>query len=128
MSTASNGRAREHRVMARFEAASWLIVMRSAGSKGAADFIAVHPFFGLAFVQVGTANKALGPADRDRFVTIAEACSALPLLATARPGKPPLVHVVTRDVPSRWERWRQLDPGMDIYPLDPDSTESGSSL
>lgn len=105
MSTATNGRAREHRVMKRMEKAGWLLVMRSAGSKGAADFCAVHPFHGLALVQVGTASKQLGPADRDRFVTIAEACSALPLLASCAPRVAPTFWVVTRDTASKWERW-----------------------
>ena len=105
MSTATNGRAREHRVMKRMEKDGWTIVMRSAGSKGAADFTAVHPEHGLALVQVGTASKQLGPADRDRFVTIAEACGALPLLASCAPGVPPTFWVVTRDTASKWERW-----------------------
>lgn len=106
MSTATNGRAREHRVMRRMEDAGWLMVMRSAGSKGAADFAAVHAFHGLALVQVGTAkSKALGPADRARFVALAEACSALPLLATCSPGRPPRFHIVTRDVASTWTEY-----------------------
>ena len=59
----------------------------SAGSKGAADFCALHPFRGLAWVQVGTAkSKTLGPAARDRLVSIAEQTGALPLLVTSGPG------------------------------------------
>lgn len=105
MSTAANGRAREHRVLHRLERSGWLLVSRSAGSKGAADLVMVHPFFGLALIQVGTANKALGPADRDRLVTIADACGALPLLITTRPGQSPLIFVVNRDKPSTWQTW-----------------------
>jgi hypothetical protein len=119
MSTATSGRAREHRVIKRFEDAGWLKVMRSAGSKGAADFIAVHPFHGLALVQVGTENKEIACATktcehdgksaaqcgRDRFVTLAEACGALALLASCSPGVPPTFWQVTRDTASTWERW-----------------------
>ena len=105
MSTATNGRAREYRVRDRMIDAGWLLVARSAGSKGAADLVMVHPFHGLALVQVGTASKQLGPADRDRFVTIAEACGALALLASCSPGVPPTFWVVTRDTASKWERW-----------------------
>lgn len=105
MSTATSGRAREHRVRDRMIAAGWLLVARSAGSKGAADLVMVHPFFGLALVQVGTANKQLGPADRDRFVTIAEACGALPLLASCSPGVPARFWRVTRDTASTWKEF-----------------------
>jgi hypothetical protein len=105
MSTATNGRAREYRIRDRMIDAGWLLVARSAGSKGAADLVMVHPFHGLALVQVGTASKQLGPADRDRFVTIAEACGALALLASCSPGVPPTFWQVTRDTASTWERW-----------------------
>ena len=105
MSTATNGRAREYRVRDRMTDAGWLFVMRSAGSKGAADLCMVHPFYGLALVQVGTASKALGPADRDRFVTIAEACGAMALLASCAPGVPARFWIVTRDTASKWEEF-----------------------
>lgn len=106
MSTATNGRAREHRVTKLMERHGWLKVMRSAGSKGVADLFMLHPFHGTALVQVGTAkSKTLGPEDRDKFVTIAEACGALPLLASCSPGVPPAFWVVTRDTASKWVRW-----------------------
>lgn len=105
MSTATSGRAREHRVRDRMIEAGWLLVARSAGSKGACDLVMVHPFNGLALVQVGTGNKTLGPADRDRFVSLAEVCSALPLLAACSPGKPPTFWWVTRETASNWTRW-----------------------
>jgi Holliday junction resolvase len=105
MSTATNGRAREHRVTRHMEKAGWLKVMRSAGSKGVADLFLVHPFHGTALVQVGTGSKFIGPDDRDKFVTIAEACGALPLLASCAPGVPPVFWRVTRDTASKWERW-----------------------
>ena len=86
--------------------AGWLLIMRSAGSKGAADFCALHPFRGLALVQVGTAkSKTLGPADRDRLVSIAEQTGALPLLVTSGPGVPTTWWLVTRETASKWRRW-----------------------
>lgn len=107
MSTATNGRAREHRVIARMESDGWLKVMRSAGSKGAADVAMVHPVHGLALVQVGTEkSKRLGPAERVLFVTLAELCGALPLVALARPSRPPRFLVATRDIPSTWTEWK----------------------
>lgn len=78
--------------------------MRAAGSKGAGDLLMGHPIHGAALIQVGTANKKLGPADRERFVSTSELISALPLLASwSREGV--RYWVVTRDVPSTWEEW-----------------------
>lgn len=83
MSTASSGAARERRVRDHMAAVGWLPIMRAAGSKGAADLLLAHPDYGPALVQVGTANKRLGPADRVRLLTAAQLCSALPILAAA---------------------------------------------
>lgn len=106
MSTATNGRAREHRVRDHLIKAGWQLVARSAGSKGAADLVMVHADHGLALVQVGTANKRLGPAARLRFVDLAWMCGALPLLAACSPGVPPTFWVVTPDVASKWTEWK----------------------
>lgn len=104
MSTATNGRAREHRVSKWLIDRGWLQIMRAAGSKGCADLAMWHPFHGLAWVQVGTAkSKTLSPLDRDRLVTIAEQTHALPLLITSGPGIPTRAHVVTRDTASKWQ-------------------------
>jgi len=82
----------------------WLQIMRAAGSKGAADLAMLHPFYGLAWVQVGTAkSKHLSPSDRDRLVAIAEQTHAMPLLVTSGPGIPTRVHVVTREPASKWQ-------------------------
>lgn len=106
VSTASNGRAREHRVRDHLIAKDWLLVARSAGSKGPCDLVMVHPFFGVALVQVGTAkSKRLNPDERAKFVALAEACSALPLVALCSPGIPPRFLVATRDVPGKWRAW-----------------------
>ena len=105
MSTASQGRAREHKVRDHLIADGWLLVARSAGSKGAADLVMVHPLHGLALIQVGTGNKTLSPADRDRFVALAEVCHALPLLAVCAPRTPIRFWWVTRDTASTWKEW-----------------------
>jgi hypothetical protein len=106
MSTATNGRAREHRISKLMTAHGWLQIMRAAGSKGPADLAMLHPFLGLAWVQVGTAaSKTLGPDARDRLVSIAEQTHALALLATSGPGVPTRFWVVTRETASNWKEW-----------------------
>lgn len=98
---ARNGRAREHRVSAWLVTRGWRQIMRAAGSKGSGDLLMAHPVHGAALVQVGTAGKALGPADRARFVGDAHAIGALPLLVrTSRTGVQ--IHEVTLDTPAHW--------------------------
>lgn len=106
MSTATNGRAREHRISKLMADHGWLQIMRAAGSKGPADLAMLHPFHGLAWVQVGTAkSKTLGPAARDRLVSVAEQTHALALLATSGPGVPTRFWDVTRDTAATWAEW-----------------------
>lgn len=118
MSTATSGRAREHRTRDRLAESGWVPIMRAAASKGAGDLLLGHREHGGALVQVGTENKAFrcGFKDcdhdgrtaalcaRDRFVTAAELICALPLLATwSRTGV--RYWLVNRDVPSKWQEW-----------------------
>jgi hypothetical protein len=105
MSSATNGRAREHRVRDHLVSHGWKAIMRSAGSKGSADLLVAHPTHGAALVQVGTAGKTLGPADRERFCTDADLCGALPILAVCATGRAPWFWHVNRDVPTNWESW-----------------------
>lgn len=108
MSTATSGRAREHRTRDRLTESGWQPIMRAAGSKGAGDLLMGHPIHGGALIQVGTEHKTLGPADRDRFVTAAELICAIPLLATwSRTGV--RYFLVTRDKPSTWAEWTPND-------------------
>jgi len=87
MSSATAGRAREHRVRNHLIVHhDWQLIARSAGSKGAADLVMAHPEHGLALIQVGTPNKTLGPDDRARLIHAANLASALPLLAVVTPG------------------------------------------
>lgn len=119
MSTASAGRAREHRTRDRLTETGWRQVMRSAGSKGSADILVGHPIHGAALVQVGTDNKEIrcktkdcdhnngsaAQCARDRFLDDAELVCALPLLATwSRAGV--RYFVVTRDTPSTWTEFQ----------------------
>lgn len=104
MSTATQGRAREHRVRDDLTDAGWHLIMRSAGSKGPADLCMAHPDHGVALVQVGTELKSIGPADRARFLHSANLCSATPVLATcARRGI--TYWKVTLGSAGTWEPW-----------------------
>lgn len=85
MSTARTGREREWRVIHEMQDNGWLLVSRSAGSKGAADAVLVHPERGLALVQVGTDKKRLGPAERTRLCYLAGLCGALAVVARVIP-------------------------------------------
>ena len=105
MSTATAGRAREYRVRDHLEANGWVAIMRAAASKGPADLLLAHPDHGAALVQVGTASKRLGPTDRARFVTAADMCGALALLAVCTPGRRPRYFLVTLDKPATWDEW-----------------------
>lgn len=102
MSTATAGRAREHKTREDMGKTGWLQVARSAGSKGAADLVMVHPDHGLALVQVGTQSKSLGPTDRARLLTLADLCSALPLIAIHTPRQPIRYRLVIDGPPSTW--------------------------
>lgn len=105
MSTATTGRAREHRVRNLLIDHGWELVARSAGSKGAADLVMVHEDWGLALVQVGTDSKRLGPSDRRRLIDLARVCSALPLVALCAPRQPVRFLRVVDGPPSQWEPW-----------------------
>lgn len=105
MSTATQGRTREHRVRDELIAHGWFLVARSAGSKGAADLVMVHPTHGLALVQVGTPSKSLGPDDRERLCHLADLCGALALIAVVVPRQGVAWRQVKRVEPSRWPAW-----------------------
>ena len=105
MSTATDGRRREHKVRDHMTDDGWQPIMRAAASKGAADLLMAHPYYGAALVQVGSKSKTLGPADRERLCYAAELCSALPLLAIVTPRQPIAYWIVTRDTPAKWEKW-----------------------
>lgn len=105
MSTASSGRAREWKVRDHLITNGWHLVARSAGSKGAADLVMVHPFHGLALIQVGTSSKSIGPDDRARFLDLAGMCGAVAVLATVIPRDGIHYTQVGLNPASRWERW-----------------------
>ena len=103
MSTATQGRRREYHVRDTLEAAGWPFIMRAAASKGPGDLLHGHPERGGLLVQVGTPSKALGPADRDRFVTAADNICAIPVLAVVHRGGAVTCWHVTRDRPASWD-------------------------
>lgn len=105
MSTATDGRRREYQVRDAMIRDGWEFIARAAASKGPADLVMAHPEHGVALVQVGSRTKTLGPADRDRLCHAAELCSALPLLAVVVPRQGITYYEVTRETPSKWERW-----------------------
>lgn len=104
MSTATSGRQREYKVRNHMITKGWEQIMRAAASKGPADIAMAHEEHGLALVQVGTASKRLGPADRKRLLRAAWLCSALPVVATVHAGT--IRYALVHDgVPSDWEPW-----------------------
>lgn len=104
MSTATAGRAREHRVRDQLTAHGWAHIMRAAASKGPADLLVAHPVHGAALIQVGTTAKTFGPGDRLRFVAAAELCGALAVLAqTGRTGI--RYRLVTKGPRATWCDW-----------------------
>jgi hypothetical protein len=109
MSTATQGRAREHKVRDALIDHGYPWIMRAAASKGPADLLHGHPFLGALLVQVGTSSKRLNQEGRDRFCEAADLCHGMPILATviATPGKRTEITywTVTRDVPSTWTEW-----------------------
>ena len=105
MSTASVGRAREWKVRDHLIGQGWELVCRASASKGPADLVMVHDTYGLAFIQVGSKSKALGPADRERLLRVSDLAVALPLYAIVIPRQPIRFHVATRDTASTWATW-----------------------
>src|SRR5690348_6983940 len=105
MSTATDGRRREYQVRDDMQTRGWQPIMRAAASKGPADLLLAHPDHGPALIQVGSKSKQLSPADRERLCSAAELCGALALLAIVVPRAGITYWLVTRAVPSQWERW-----------------------
>lgn len=105
MSTATQGRRREHQVRDHLAAAGYPPIMRAAASKGPGDLLHGHPLVGAVLVQVGTESKRLNQEARDRFCEAAELIHALPVLATVVPRAGITYWLVTRDLPSTWGRW-----------------------
>ena len=99
------GNYREYKVRDDMERAGWTRVMKAGGSRGVADLLLAHPDHGGALVQVGGADKALTPAERQRFLHIAWLCGHLPIVAIAAPRQPIRYWLVCDAPMSRWERW-----------------------
>jgi Holliday junction resolvase len=75
----TNGAAFERRVMTALENDGYQC-LRAAGSKGAADLIALKPGQTL-LVQVKLTNPQLAPTERITLTHLAKLCGALPIVA-----------------------------------------------
>lgn len=106
MSTASVGRAREHRVSAAMGREGWVQIARSAGSKGPADLVMAHHRKGIALVQVGGPGKKLGPDDRARLRFASGLCRATPVLARVMPRAGIEWFVVGPGKPATWTEFK----------------------
>jgi Holliday junction resolvase len=73
------GRAFEYQVRDDLEADGYQVI-RAAGSKGAADLIAIKPGQ-ILLVQVKRLNGTIPPADRVKLTDLARMCDGLPLVA-----------------------------------------------
>lgn len=80
MSTATKGRAAEHEARATAETHGYY-VLRSAGSKGAADLVAFREGHAPLLIQVKAGKSAFGPVDRAKLVHLAGIAHGIPLLA-----------------------------------------------
>jgi hypothetical protein len=66
----------------------------------------LHPFYGGALVQVGTAkSKTLGPADRERLCAVADQLGCMALVATSGPGIPTRYWIASRETASNWKEY-----------------------
>jgi hypothetical protein len=106
VSTATDGRAREHGVKRHLEGLGWKLIARSAASKGSADLVMAHEIHGLALIQVGTEHKHIGPDERRVFLHDAWLCSALPIVAITHRGRRPTYWQITDAPMSHWHRWQ----------------------
>lgn len=106
MSTATSGRAREHKVRDHLIRNGWEPIFRAAASKGPADIGMAHEDYGLALIQVGTGNKTLGPTERARLLRAAWLCSALPIVAQVIPRAGITYWQVIDGPPSTWTEWK----------------------
>lgn len=87
--------------------------MRSAGSKGIADVVALPdytlqvPGMRLVLVQCKLSNANIGPADRLNLFHLARVANALPLVAT-RADRGTGTRVQYREATGMWIVFRQL--------------------
>lgn len=105
MSSATAGRAREYKIRDHMVSRGWHAIMRAAASKGPADLLMAHEEHGAALIQVGTASKSIGPADRARFLTAADLCCSLAVLAVAGNRQEITYWLVGPGPASTWEKW-----------------------
>lgn len=107
---ARNGAARERHVRDDLTSRGWIYPIRSAGSKGPVDLLLGSYEYGPIALQIGTAGKTLGPADRARLVAAAEAYGAIPVLAQVIPRLGIVYRRVTPGLPATWATWNPEEP------------------
>jgi Holliday junction resolvase-like predicted endonuclease len=105
MSTATDGRRREHKVRDAMVKQGWELIARSAGSKGPADLVMASETRGVALIQVGTGSKQLGPAARARLLRAAWLCSAEPVIAQVIPRRGIRYWHLGQGPASTWTEW-----------------------
>lgn len=105
----AQGKRLEDKVRDLLRAAGY-VVLRTAGSKGACDLIAVKP--GQVLLVQVKRTSAPGPADWNALYDLAEMAAAVPVLATCSPRKPVRYERLTgRKIPgSPVASFRLLEP------------------
>lgn len=107
MSTATIGRRVEHQVRDDLSQAGWVIAARAAGSKGAADLVALKPGR-VVLCQVKRSNPLLTPAERHALIHLADVLGlglALPIVAS-KPARNPITYrLLTGPGPKDWQPW-----------------------
>lgn len=112
VNTSAQGRDLELAVMALLRERGWT-TMRSAGSKGIADVVALPdytlqvPGMRLVLVQCKVSNANIGPSDRADLTSLAHRSNALPLVAT-RADRGTGTRVQYREATGMWVAFREL--------------------
>lgn len=108
VNTSAQGRNLENAVQAMLNERGWTC-MRSAGSKGTADVVAIpaHPDLPYLLVQCKLTNPNIGPAERLALTTLAVPCQALPLVAS-RGDRGEGTRVQYREDTAMWIVFREL--------------------
>lgn len=108
VNTSAQGRNLENAVQAMLNERGWTC-MRSAGSKGTADVVAIPEWSVLPWllVQCKLTNPNIGPAERLALTTLATPCRALPLVAS-RGDRGEGTRVQYREDTAMWIVFREL--------------------
>lgn len=108
VNTSAQGRDLELAVMALLRERGWEC-MRSAGSKGIADVVAIpcSPNLPWLLVQCKLTNPVISPAERLSLITLSVPCRAVPLVAS-RGDRGVGTRVQYREATGMWVLFREL--------------------